>query len=407
MNISVFIRLSVMMLLQYMIWGAWGSYLPVYLDELGFSSMQGGAIYSMLFFASMIAPFIGGQIADRYMASEKYLALSQLAGGVLMFVMAAQTQFWPFLLVMFLWSMFYAPTLPLTNVICFSHLSDVDRQFGAIRLWGTIGWILAGWFLTLWLRMDADGANCLRLAGVASIAMGAFSFFLPHTPPKKAVGNPMAFVDAFALLKKPSFMVFMIVAFVVATELQFYYILTGPFLLALGVESANISAWMTLAQIAEMLTLLILLPIVLPRAGIKMSILIGILAWPVRYIIFAFGGPLWLILASLPLHGLCYVFFFVVAQIYVDRVAPKDIRNSAQSLLFFVTFGLGLTLGSYFAGWIRALFTADGVTNWTFVFIIPVVLTILCAIAFVMYFKDPKENDAQNSEAVEPSETAS
>lgn len=399
MNWSIYIRFSIMMLLQYAIWGAWGSYLTVYLGApvddggLGFSAVQYGYISSMLYFASMFAPFIGGQIADRYMASEKYLGISQLVGGVLMFVLAEQTQYWPFLIIMFMWSVFYAPTIPLTNAICLQNLKDSEREFGAIRLWGTIGWILAGWALSGWLYLDSDGANCLRLSGVASIILGLFSFALPNTPPKGSSGSPFAFLEAFKLLKDPTIFIFMAISFVVATELMFYYVLTGPFLADIGISGNDVPWIMTLGQIGEMFALLVLLPLVLPKLGIKWSIAIGIIAWPVRYVIFAIGEPTWLVISSLPLHGICYVFFFVVGQIFIDKVAPKDIRNSAQSLLAFVTFGIGLTFGAVFAGWVQAFFTVDDVVNWTYVFIVPVVLTVICALVFLVVFKEPKKNE--------------
>lgn len=393
MSASMWIRLSIMMLLQYWIWGAWGAYLPVYLRELEFGALQIGAIMSMLYFASMFAPIVGGQITDRYLSSEKFLGIMQLLGGVFLFIMAEQTEFFPFIFFMFLWAVVYSPTLPITNIMCFRNLTDVEREFGWIRFWGTIGWILSGWALTAWLYYSPDGENCLRLAAVASIIMGFFSFILPSTPPKKEGGHPLAFVEAFSLLKRPSFLAFMVISFVVATELMFYYVLTSPFLEDIGTPTNDIPAWMTLAQIAEIISLLVLLPLILPRVSIKTAMLIGILAWPVRYVIFAIGDPWWLVIASLPLHGLCYVFFFVVGQIYVDKVAPESIRSSAQSLLFFVTFGLGLTSGSYFAGWIQWLFTdANDVVNWTGVFLVPVFLTILCAIGFIIFFKEPKED---------------
>lgn len=399
MTWSIWIRFSVMMLFQYLVWGAWGDYLPVYLGTLNFTSVEIGWVMSMLFFASMFAPFIGGQITDRWMDSEKYLGLSQLACGVLMFIMAGMTSFWPFLILMFVWSVFYAPTLPLTNAICFRNLNDVEREFGSIRFWGTIGWIVAGFALTYLLTMSGDGASCLRLSGAASIVMGVFSFVLPNTPPKKDSDKPFAFLEALKLFKDPTFAAFMGISFIVATELMFYYVLTGPFLKDLGIQEANIPSVMRLAQIAELFSLIVLLPWILPRTGIKWAMMIGIIAWPIRYIIFAIGTPTWLVVASLPLHGLCYVFFFVVGQIYVDKAAPEEIRGSAQSLWAFVVFGLGLTFGSVFAGWIQSICSEVSVVNgvtttiyhWRTIFIIPVVLTVLCAILFLVQFHEPQK----------------
>ncbi|MBZ0257820.1 MFS transporter, partial [bacterium] len=286
MKLNVGIRLSVMMLFQYWVWGAWGDYLPIYLSQIGFDPLQRGWIMSMLFLASMFAPFIGGQITDRYMAGQKYLAISQIICGVLMLLLVGQTSYWPFLMIMFVWSVFYAPTLPLTNAICFHNLDDVDREFGWIRVWGTIGWILAGFALSFWLSANPDGANCIRLSGYASIIMGIFCFFLPSMPPQKNAEKPFAFLEALKLLKDPTFLTFMIISFVVATELMFYYVLTGVFLMDLGLSQDSIPSWMRLAQIAEIISLTVFLPWVLPKLGIKKAMMIGILSWPIRYIIF-------------------------------------------------------------------------------------------------------------------------
>ena len=194
------------------------------------------------------------------------------------------------------------------------------------------------------------------------------------------------------MMRDKNFLVFIIICFVVATELMFYYILTAPFLTSdkIGVPTANVSGVMVIAQVAEILVMLILLPILISKIGIRKILVIGVLAWPARYIIFAIGAPKWLVIASLALHGFCFVFFFVAAFIYTDMVAPRDIRHSAQSFITLVTYGVGNYLGSLFAGWIGDKFTVDGVTNWTGVFLVPCVLTILCAVAFLLFFKEDR-----------------
>ncbi len=441
MQAGVFWRLSVMMMFQYWIWGAWGPYLPVYLEnELNFNSFQKSMIISMFYLAFLITPFVGGQFVDRYFSTEKFMAFAHIFAGIFILVMAESVDFMTMLIFMLLHSFLYAMTLPLTNSISFHNLKDVDREFGYIRVWGTLGWILAGWALTVWLSFDNSGENCLRLAGIISILLGLFSFILPHTPPNKEAKDPFAFLAAIKMLKKPSFLVFIIISFVVSTELMFYYFLTGPFLSESGISAKTlqfledlgivgyiqsimaavgmvssgeeippdslIPAIMTIGQIAEIVTMVWILQKVLPKSGIKFSMMLGIIAWPLRYIIFAIGTPWWLVVLSLTLHGFCYVFFFVVGQIYVDKVAPKDIRGSAQSLIIIVTFGLGQLAGVYFAGWIEGIFTtgegAEAVTNWTYVFIVPVVLTILCAIAFQLFFHEPKEVDKEELEEATP-----
>ena len=225
---------------------------------------------------------------------------------------------------------------------------------------------------------------------------GAFSFSLPHTPPSKAAKNPLAFLEAIKMLRNKYFAVFIVICFVVSTELQFYYILTGPFLVSpqLGISTQSLTTVMAIAQAAELFVMALLLPYFLPKYGMRITLTLGIVAWPLRYIIFAIGQPAWLVIASLALHGFCYVFFFTASQIYVDTVAPADIRASAQSLIALVTIGLGMYLGSIFAGWIQNIFSDIGAqgqilsTNWTAVFLVPCALTILCAVTFLLFFRE-------------------
>jgi hypothetical protein len=234
--------------------------------------------------------------------------------------------------------------------------------------------------------------DTLFLAGIFSIVMGLQSFSLPHTPPRKEGTKPWAFLEAFQMLRDRHFLVFTIIAFVVATELWFYYVLTAPFLTssAVRVSETWISLVMTIAQIAEIFVMALLLPYFLPKYGIKKTMVIGVLAWPLRYIIFVIGTPAWLVIASLSLHGFCYVFFFTAAYIYVDTVAPADVRASAQSLIAVVILGIGSFVGSNFSGWIQNVFTAEGVTNWRYVFLVPTALTLVCAVSFVAFFREKK-----------------
>lgn len=194
------------------------------------------------------------------------------------------------------------------------------------------------------------------------------------------------------MLKEKSFAVFFVIAFIVATEPMFYYVMTAPYLTSamIGVSSSAISGVMVIAQVAEIFVMALLLPYFLPRFGIRKTLLLGILAWPLRYFIFVIGQPAWLVIASLSLHGFCYVFFFTAAFIYVDQVAPTDIKASAQSLITFITIGLGNYIGSLFAGWVQSLFTTDAGTNWRAVFAIPAMLTLLCALGFLAFFRPEK-----------------
>ena len=394
------IRLGFMMFLQYAIWGAWAPVLSEYLiNNLGFTGTQVGLVYALLPLATIISPFLGGQMADRYFPTEKVIACLQLSGGAILIYTSFVSDYPTMMWLIFLYSLLYAPTLALTNSIAFINLKDSEKEFGIIRVWGTIGWIAAGLILAGW-RMLANSqealsfrGDTLMLAGIFSLVMGAQSFFLPHTPPKKEVKKPWAFLEAIKMLKDKNLAIFVGIAFVVATELQFYYILTAPYLTsgAIGIDASMVSGVMVIAQIAEIFVMAILLPYFLPKFGIKKTMIIGVLAWPARYIIFVIGQPVWLVIASLSLHGFCYVFFFTAAFIYIDQVAPKDIRASAQSLISIVTLGLGNFLGSLFAGWIQTLFTEADVTDWRSVFIIPAVLTILCAVAFILLFREKKK----------------
>ncbi len=396
---SVRFRLGIMMFLQYAIWGAWAPVLSDYLlNDLGFSGAQMGIIYSLLPLATIIAPFIGGQIADRYFPSEKVIAFSQLIGGVFLVYISSVTDYSTMIWLMLIYCLIYAPTLALTNSVAFINLKNSEKEFGIVRVWGTIGWIVAGLALAGWRHVAASKevfavqGDTLMLAGIFSIIMGFLSFKLPHTPPNKEGTKPWAFLEALKMMKDKNFLIFIIIAFVVATELMFYYALTAPFLTSekIGISSASVSGVMVIAQIAEIFVLAILLPYFITRIGIRKVLALGVLAWPLRYIIFAIGSPPWLVIASLSLHGFCFVFFFAAAFIYVDVVSPKDIRHSAQSLITLVTYGVGNYTGSLFAGWIKDYCTTDTGTNWTGVFLIPCALTILCAAAFLLFFKDEK-----------------
>lgn len=395
------IQLSVMMFLQYAIWGSWTTALGAHLNKLGFSGAEIGAIYGCLWLACIIAPFIGGQLVDRFMPTQTFIGIAHLVGGVLLYMTALQTEYSSMWKWMLAYSMFYAPTLALTNSICFRNLKDVEGEFGRIRMWGTLGWIAIGWTVTMirtvWHTESwKGGSDLLVIAAITSVIMGIFSFTLPHTPPKKSKEKPFAFLEALSLLKDKNFFIFIFISFIVTTELQFYYIPTAPFLEDMGATTAWLTAIKTTAQIAEVIVLLFLLHISIKKLGIRKTMLIGILAWPIRYLLFCIPN-LPVIVASLTLHGFGYAFFFVTSQIYVNMKAKDDMRASAQAMLTFFTLGIGNYLGTLFTGFIWDYFTVAGQTIWWKFFLIPAGLCLAMALVFILFFRDDVPPDAETT----------
>jgi nucleoside transporter len=407
-----YVSLCVMNFLEFAVWGAWAPVLASHLlGPMKMNGKQVGWIYATIWLGCIISPFLGGQLADRYLPAEQALAGAHLIGGVLLLLAAHRKKFWGLFWLMMLYALFYAPTLSLSYVVMFNNL-PAGAQEGRVRVWGTIGWIVAGLGLALWRRManssSADTlepppgsdagqpeppkgrpSDSLLLAGVLSLIMGAFCFTLPSTPPPPVPGDPLAFMEAFSLLKDSNFLIFLIISFVVSTELQFYYVPTAPFLEDLGVKRENTSAVMTLAQFAEIIAMAFLLTWSVDNLGMRWTLVIGVVAWPLRYVIFAMLKPLWLIKASLTCHGLGYTFFIFAGTIYVNRIAPEGIKASAQALILVATLGLGNFLGTQVTGVVMDHFrTEEGKFRWRPIFLFPCVLTILCAIAFILFFKD-------------------
>jgi nucleoside transporter len=397
--------LAVMMFLQYAIWGAWSVALSGYLEkELGFKGLGLALIYNALPLMSLIVPFTAGQVADRFMPAQRALALFHLLGGLLLFGLAFQRELLPMTALMLGYTFFYAPTLALSNSVAFRNLKDPEIEFGPIRVWGTIGWIAANLLVTFvrsnFQSLQWGVIDVFALAGGISVLAALLSLTLPHTPPAKESSDPLAFTKAFDLLRDPNYRIFFIIALIVATELPLYYVLTFPFLQlagsVVGITSENLPTWMTIAQVAEIFTIAFMLPAVLPIWGVRKTMLLGIFAWPARYAVFALAWAMhqqapwtvWLAVASLALHGFCYVFFFVVAFIYTDMVAPRDVRSSAQALINVAVLGVGMLIGGFFAGWLKDLFTTGGVTNYTMVFLVPTVITVLAGIAFALLFRE-------------------
>ena len=392
---NVRFKLSLMMFLEYFIWGAWYVTMGTYLGKtLKFQGGDIGLAYSTVSIAAMVSPFFVGMIADRFFATERILALLHILGGGLMYWVSTLQTFGSFFPALVGYTLCYMPTLALTNSLSFHHMKDPSQEFPRVRVLGTIGWIVAGLVVGR-LGLEAFSTP-MKLAAGASVLMGLYCLMLPHTPPKQA-GAPVTFgsilgLDALQLMKDRSFTVFVLGSFLICIPLQFYYAFTNLFLNEVGVSEP--ASKMTMGQMSEIFFMLVM-PFFFARLGVKKMLLIGMASWVTRYLLFAYGNSgtlVWLFYTAILLHGICYDFFFVAGQIYVDQRAPVKIRGAAQGFLAFATFGVGWFLGSWSAGKVvQAYSVVQGGEvaghHWDKIWVIPAIGAAVVLVLFQFFFR--------------------
>jgi MFS family permease len=459
MSFGLRVRLSIMMFLQYYVWGIW---LPMLAQRLGKNDLnlderEIGWIFTVYGFGAIIGPFILGQLADRYFSTERVMAVAHFVGGLLLIAAAYATSFWPIFILLLVYCNLYMPTMALSNSISFRSLGEANQNyFPSIRLWGTIGWIAAGLsfaayldynnltfyqsffdvlgqhalferFLAFWrasvvpllkpifaLPLVGEPAfrDCLRVSGFLSLLYALYCLSLPHTPPIPAretdpLDRRSAILECLELMRFRSFAVLVIVSGLVGIMLAFYFACENYFLEAIGVDPTQTGAYMTIGQIAEAVVMAFV-PLAVSKLGVKNTMLIGAGAWALRFGLSSLGYPFWLMISTIALHGFAFGFFFVVAQMYVDRAASKDIKASAQSLLIFVVYGQGTIVGSVLTGYIRRYYTTilDGVKveNWRGIWMGPFLLTLACMVVFALLFKEEQigEIEHETSTVAEP-----
>lgn len=409
------IQLSLMMFLQFVVWGSWYGQLSKYLFAINFDGAQVGKVYASFSIAMIISPFLIGMLADRFFAAQKVLGVLNLIGAGLLFMLARITDYDAFYWIMLAYCLSFAPTIALTSSISMRQMTAPDKEFPWIRLMGTIAWIA----VTNWIGFMGwgDKNTILYISMITSIVIGLYAFTLPNTPP--TIKGPVGFgqiigKDAFVLFKDRSFSVFFIASILICIPLSFYYAMGNPSITD-AYKSAFIAAnpgkalpetfyvenRMSLGQASEVFFMM-LLPFAYRRLGIKWILIVALLAWIIRFLCFGYGTvptSEWMIYVGILLHGICFDFFFVSGMIYSDQKAGEKIKSQAQGLISLATYGVGMLIGSLIAGEIQKLYTegegAGAVTNWTNVWLVPAGIAAVVLIIFIMLFKDKKTTSGQ------------
>ena len=403
MNTKTRFQLSLMMFMEFFIWGAWWVTFGTFLNSnLNASGSESALAFSTQSWGAIIAPFFIGLIADRYFNAERILGILHLIGAGLMYLMADTSDFSLFYPFVFAYYLAYMPTLALVNSVSFFQMKDPAKEFSNIRVFGTIGWVTAGMVISYIFHWDSPSAiesgalkNTFLMTAVASAILGLFSFSLPKTPPSMSENKGVSIsdilgLDALSLLKDRNFLMFFVASVLICIPLAFYYQYTNLFLVDMGMP--NPTGKMALGQVSEALFLL-LLPIFFKRFGFKKTLLVGMAAWAIRYTLFAYGdaGELtFMLLIGIALHGICYDFFFVSGQIYTDFKAGDKVKSAAQGMITLATYGVGMLIGFWVAGKIFDMYTAGDNNDWNQIWLLPAGFAVGVLILFFVIFKDEK-----------------
>ena len=394
MIFSTRFKLSLLFFLEFFIWGGWFVTMGTFLSQI--FNATGGELamaYETQSIGAIIAPFIIGLIADRYFAAQKILGLLHLLGAALLFIASNANNFFAFYPYIFIYMLLYMPTLALANSVAFHQMENPSKEFASIRVLGSVGWIVAGLIIGYF---GWEGSQTLKntfyMSSIASAFLGFYSFTLPNTPPKlgsnKLKIREILGLDALSMLKDKGFLFFFIASILICIPLAFYYQHANQFLNEIGMKAA--ASKMILGQISEVLFLL-LLPLFIKRYGIKNALIVGILAWGVRYMLFAFGDTgvkSWMLIFGILLHGVCYDFFFVSGQIYTDFKAGEKYKSTAQGLITLATYGLGMLIGFRFAGWLTDQYISDIGHLWKNIWIQPAIFSFVVLTLFLIFFKN-------------------
>lgn len=396
MKSTASVLLCLMMFVEYFIWGSWYVTMSTYMAQnLHSSGVQIGAAYSALAIATMISPFIVGLIADRFFAAQRIMGVLHLLGAVLLFMATTVSLNGPFYWIILFYSLLYMPTIALSNSIAFNQMNDPGRQFPWIRVFGTLGWIVAGLLIGN-LEWEKTGhiINTFYLAASASALLGFISFALPNTPPKAAASQATAAkalgTEAFVLFKNSAYLIFFIAAILVCIPLSFYYGFANAFLNEIGMQGA--ASKMILGQISEAVFILAI-PFLFNRIGVKKMLMMGMTAWMLRYICFAYGNidaNLWMLYAGIVLHGVCYDFFFVTGYMYTEKKAGPAIKNAAQGLFTFATYGVGMFIGTWVSGFVVDNYKTPAGHDWTKIWYVPAYIALGVLIYFILFFREKK-----------------